>query len=245
MLRWLLLSLLLLLHPAHAAITLQSGTDSHPAKKQLVQQINSHIDFVNTHYLLPFTVTVRLDQGEGPLFDAILNEIWIPYHFVHEITAVFTTMNYYPDQRDNAVAGVIAHTFFHELGHAFIANLQFPLLGMEEDAVDTLATIIMINQRYPQDGIFMALAAADAFDAEDRMANHRLSNDSHFYGNHSLDAQRYYRTICLIVGADAVNTISIIEELDWEEAKLLECSWEYKHKTRSVNTLLAPYIKQQ
>ena len=90
------------------------------------------------------------------------------------------------------------HTLFHELGHALISEFQLPVLGQEEDAVDTFATIEVINY-FSADAEWLLTDVALAWlISHDTIA----PEDQHYYGEHDLDAQRAYRTICHLYGAD-------------------------------------------
>ncbi|MNL40533.1 hypothetical protein D3C87_1628890 [compost metagenome] len=52
-----------------------------------------------------------------------------------------------------------AFTIYHEVGHMLVGELGLPVLGKEEDAVDTLATIWLLNDE-DQDYAFNALIDA-------------------------------------------------------------------------------------
>ena len=65
-----------------------------------------------------------------------------------------------PGGAGEAVAGATLFTLLHELGHALIDLWDLPITGREEDAVDQLATIILLEG---EDGQTAALNGADAF----------------------------------------------------------------------------------
>ncbi len=238
--------LLLFITPfTFANIELIIAAEKHPKKEQITQALAKHVDFVNLRYQFPFELEVVLGAEDGPLYDPELNEIWFPYSFADDIEAAFINADYYEYKLPDAIDGVIAHTFYHELGHALVEKLALPVLGMEEDAVDALATLFLINQRSEQGGIFMALAAADAFDAEDLMTSTSHIEEEQFYSSHSLDAQRFYRAICLIIGSEPENMLAIMNDLNWDEEKQAECYWEYKDKSAAADKLLSPYQREE
>ena len=90
------------------------------------------------------------------------------------------------------------HTVLHELGHAIIAEFELPVLGQEEDAVDAFATSEII-QMMPEDAEAILTDVALSWLIMDARTDRE---DLDFYDEHDLDAQRGYRTICHLYGAD-------------------------------------------
>ncbi|WP_087017271.1 DUF4344 domain-containing metallopeptidase [Thaumasiovibrio subtropicus] len=238
----LLISTLVFSRLLSAEIHLHVDEQPHPKKASLISTLQTHIDYVNQRYTFPFELDIILGAEDGPLYDPELNQVWFPYWFADDIEQAFINGGYYENRLPEAIEGVMAHTFYHELGHALVENLALPVLGMEEDAVDTLATLFLIHQKNEQEGIFMALAAADAFDAEDLQTSSTHIEEEAFYAAHSFDLQRFYRAICLIVGSEPENMLAILNDLDWDEEKQAECYWEYKDKSAAAETLLKPYL---
>src|SRR5690554_4191597 len=55
-------------------------------------------------------------------------------------------------QREAAITFTLnntRHTLLHEIGHLFVDQFDLPVLGKEEDAVDTFATLTMLNEGTP------------------------------------------------------------------------------------------------
>jgi hypothetical protein len=44
------------------------------------------------------------------------------------------------EERDEFILGNVVFVLFHEFGHALVSELELPVLGREEDAVDRFAT---------------------------------------------------------------------------------------------------------
>jgi hypothetical protein len=74
-------------------------------------------------------------------------------------------------QSDILVAGTTAFVLLHEVGHALIHVLDLPTTGREEDAVDQLATLLMLGEGPVGDSL--AFAAAAWFPAELTAHPHR------------------------------------------------------------------------
>jgi hypothetical protein len=188
---------------------------------------------------LPQPITVRYGANEGPLYDPQINEIWIPYAFVTEITNRFSSSGLSSDDEHatQITLDVLMHTLFHEVGHALVALYELPILGREEDAVDGLANVLMLE--YLQEGADATLNAADMFslESEDR----EYFDEQDFWDSHSLDIQRYYTTVCHVYG----NAPELHEDLRDEllsEERGEECVEEYEQLSYSWMRVLAPYL---
>lgn len=121
--------------------------------------------------------------------------------------SVFSTPSIAQDlsnaQRDAAVNFTLhntKHVLFHEIGHLFVDQLELPVLGREEDAVDSLAALLVL-----QEGEQGHVALIDTVDGWLHSESSRPSRgyvNSDFYGEHSLDIQRSFSMACLMVGSD-------------------------------------------
>jgi hypothetical protein len=70
------------------------------------------------------------------------------------------------EQTEEAQLFILGNTVFtlhHELGHALIDQLDLPVLGREEDAVDHLATIMMLPVQAEPVMDRLIVAAADGW----------------------------------------------------------------------------------
>lgn len=132
--------------------------------------------------------------------------------------------------------------FHHELGHALVDLLELPITGKEEDAVDDLATLVLLKEW--EGGDESALSAANSFymmgedeeASEDETAIEKLP----YYGEHSLGKQRYYQIACIVYGSDPETHADLVgESLPRERAE--RCEAEYQQKARSWGTLLADF----
>jgi len=183
------------------------------------------LQFINDSVPFAETVTLRMGADDGPLFDPQTNEIWVPIEFLTEIDERFVDANLATSvkQRDNAVEDVFMHTLLHEVAHAIIAQFNIPSLGKEEDAADNLATVLLLE--YVEDGDLIALNAADMFALEDQDTD--TLEDADFWGEHSLDIQRYYSTICYVYGARPDDNEELVESGELSADKADQCIDEY------------------
>jgi len=184
-------------------------------------------------------LTIQFGADDGPLFDPEKMQILFPYQFVTEVLGRFKGDNYQQTgvTAVEATQDAIMHTLAHEYGHAFIYSNQVIVLGKEEDAVDTLATLLLLNSF--DEGDEIALSAADLFALEDEDVE--SFDDDHFWDEHSLDAQRYFATLCLIYGSDPEKNREIISKAQLEMERDSYCEEEYLRQTENWDRLKEMY----
>lgn len=106
-------------------------------------------------------------------------------------------------QRDRVSEFVIGNLLFvltHELGHTAVSEFDLPVLGREEDAVDTFATLAFLHIGSD----FSRRVLIDAARGHYLIGERSLQQGQQpvLYGEHGLDKQRAYQIICLMVGSD-------------------------------------------
>ena len=194
------------------------------------------ISLVNQKFKLPKPLSIIFGGDDGPLYDPEINTILTPYTFIDEVKQRFVRAKYSetgvtPDQATN---DALMHTLFHELGHALIEMYQLPVVGKEEDAVDSLASVLLIE--FYEGGQETVLSAADLFDleSEDRGG----LEEADYWDEHSLDEQRFYTTLCHVYGSDPDKYASVIEDTDISEDRADLCIEEYEAASRNWFKLL-------
>jgi MFS family permease len=148
-----------------------------------------------------------------------------------------------PDQEELAlfVLGNTLFTLHHELGHALVSELDLPIAGREEDAVDAFAAITMIPERPDRLRDQLIIAAADGWGM---FSDSLLAGESPMWGEHSLDAQRYYATVCLMVGSDPDGFRDYATEAELPDERIAACPDDYRRARTSWARLLAPHRKR-
>ncbi len=138
------------------------------------------------------------------------------------------------------VPGTIVFALMHEMGHALVDVLALPITGREEDAVDQLATILLLEQGASGDSL--AFGAVGWFVTSARSG--RLDSLA-FADDHGLDLQRVYNLICWIYGRDPDRYPEIVAEGWLPEHRREKCTGEYARLSVSWRRLLAPYRREQ
>lgn len=88
----------------------------------------------------------------------------------------------------------------HELGHAAVSEFDLPVLGREEDAVETFVPLALLHIGSD----FSPRVLIDAARGHYRIGERNLQQRQGLalYGADGLDKQRAYQIICLMVGSD-------------------------------------------
>lgn len=135
--------------------------------------------------------------------------------------------------------GPLIFIYFHELGHALIDVLALPITGKEEDAVDQLATALLVDEGI-DDGLDAAIGGAVFFQslADDR----GFLDEFAFWGEHSLDEQRFYNIICWAYGAAPDKLGELVSEGVLPEERAQLCPDEFKKLKRGWETLLEKHV---
>jgi hypothetical protein len=134
------------------------------------------------------------------------------------------------------VSGTLVFALMHELGHALIDVLNLPTTGREEDAVDQLATVLLLQQGPSGDSL--AFGAVGWFAAE---VHYGQLDSLQFADDHGFDLQRVYNIVCWIHGRDPAQYPQLIEDGWLPEHRRRRCPEEYRRMANSWKKLLAPY----
>lgn len=137
------------------------------------------------------------------------------------------------------MTGIMMWTLFHESGHMLVSEFELPVLGKEEDAVDSLSTVLMLEandkglDQALVDTVSSWLALGDAYGPPE---------DADMMDTHSLSKQRAYFMACLMVGQDPKRFKELADELELPQERREECEWEYQQARDSWFKVLEPHM---
>jgi len=131
--------------------------------------------------------------------------------------------------------------FFHEVGHALIHVLELPTTGKEEDAVDDLATIVLIESF--DGGDQAVLNAAQSFFLSGSEITDLSELD--FADEHSLDQQRFFSISCLVYGSNPGGHADLVEAGTLSDDRAALCEEEYPQKLDAWLVLLDFALKAE
>lgn len=204
-------------------------------------------DELNAAISIPEDVTIVFKEcGE-------VNAFWSPpertinmcYELIEDLAQRFSTIAKDQQQLEDAVGGATTFVFFHELGHCLIDILKLPSTGREEDAVDQLATYVLVDSG-GEEGERMALSGAawwgQKYDELAQSGRTAGELDQLWADEHSLNAQRMYNIICWVYGHSPQKYSGIVNN-QLPEARAVRCPTEYERLSTAWLTLLKPYLK--
>ncbi len=151
-----------------------------------------------------------------------------------------------PEQVDEDVLyvlGNITSTMFHEFAHGLVSELEIPVLGKEEDAVDAFANVVMVNHEDDAALDAMMVAVADDYFTAGQYED---GNDAGMQmDEHSMSAQRAFNVICILVGADPEKFKQAADNAGMPPERQESCAFDYEQAANAWDKLLADYYVQE
>jgi len=127
---------------------------------------------------------------------------------------------------------------FHEMGHMLISEFDLPVLGREEDAADTLSTLILLEM----DDTVFDKALADS--VEGWKMSYEAGEEPDLWDTHSLDRQRAYHMVCMMVGKNAEKFRKVATDLEMPDDRREECADDYTKAHASWFGLLEKHVRK-
>ncbi len=224
------------------SFTVFYGPLSSPESEELFgdlpssEMLEGYAEFLNDALSLPEPITLSfIECGEA-------NAFYLPEDrqvaVCYELFELFVKELSGDEDAELLIGGVFTWFLMHELGHAFIHILDLPITGLEEDAVDQLATLLLLDGS--EEGEYAIVATAIWFNQRfetGRVAPELLADE------HSLNAQRSFNIMCWAYGSDPKENAELIE-LGWVTAERAPlCASQFERMQRAWELLLQPYIK--
>jgi hypothetical protein len=207
--------------------------------KEETEVLQGVADALNSLLAMPKDIYLNLDTcGEANAFySPDSDEIIFCYELLDQFEREFKTISKSQARVDQMVEDTFIQTLFHELGHCLIDVWDLPATGREEDAVDQLATVIMLDGS--PEGLSSAINAALEFEIASRAEK---KANMIFWDEHSFSKTRFYDMLCLAYGSNPEKNGKLIGPNLLPEQRAGRCGTEYKRAERSWLRLLEPYI---
>jgi hypothetical protein len=198
-------------------------------------------DDLNRAFILPNNIYLHTaDCGQvNAEFDPQTQTITICYELMEHFSNLFKGEGIKPAEADKKMFDAVRFAFLHEVGHALIYNFELPVTGNEEDAADRCSSYINI-EKLGDAGINAVLAAADAFRIESRQ---RSSTRRDMSGEHLLEEQRFYNSLCMLYGSNADKYEYFVRDGWLPQERAERCPAEYRRAVDSWTNLLEPWRK--
>jgi hypothetical protein len=147
-----------------------------------------------------------------------------------------------PQAKRELVEFTVGKTLFvmgHEMGHVVINELDLPVLGREEDAADSFAIIMALQLRSEFSERVLMETARGWFLSSYRDKKAKTARS--YYGEHSLDRQRAYHVVCMMVGSDPDRFKALAREAKLPEWRQTSCGRDYRNAVWSWEKALKPH----
>lgn len=142
-------------------------------------------------------------------------------------------------EADRFALGNAVWILYHEIGHLLVHEFRLPVLGREEDAVDHLATVLLLEPADPQNDRYL-IDAVDGFFLSAR-ARPRSTTQRLYYTGHGLDEQRAFEVTCLMIGNDARAFGGLANSVGLPAAERERCPHAYELARSSWFSVLEPH----
>ena len=156
------------------------------------------------------------------------------YELAHLFYEKFISKGSSDQEASDATLNALTFVLLHEMGHAVIGELDLGVTGGEEDAVDDLASLLLVDAKQP----------GWAVDGARSMAILGEGGQMPFHDEHSLGEQRYYNIICIVFGSDPQKYLGLVEQGILPEKRAVRCQTEYKRKDKAWTTMIGPHLKK-
>ncbi|QJB68154.1 DUF4344 domain-containing metallopeptidase [Parasphingorhabdus halotolerans] len=138
------------------------------------------------------------------------------------------------EDSDLFVEGNLFFIAYHELGHALVSELDIPIAGKEEDAVDRLATWLLT----PEDDEESPDYLIQSIDGWFQSANDVKPDDIEWWDEHGTDEQRAFQIACLLYGSKPDRYKSVADDVDLPAERRESCVDEAEQNEDSWSRLL-------
>lgn len=140
----------------------------------------------------------------------------------------------------NFMVGNLMLVYFHEAGHMMIDELDLPVLSKEEDAVDTLATITLLEDgdEYSDEAVTNAAASWAGFGQDSEASGEKPI----YWDVHGLAQQRAFNMACLMYGKDQAKFTSFADAIELPAERRQTCAEEYADMKRGWQKVLMKHM---
>ena len=218
----------------------RSDKEAHETYRKLLEEnrvFEKFAEGLNKTIRIPNQVEIQLVACNtvNAFYDPNGKRIIVCYELIDYFLSVFKPVAKSNDELGTAVFGAVAFSFFHEVGHALIDQLELPAVGREEDSADQIATLTLIGTG--DEGVGMALSGAYWFQLQQKGGN-----ETPFWDEHAFDGQRFYNIVCLIYGSDPGKYGNFVDSGTLPATRAKRCPEEYGKIGKAWNKLLAGHF---
>ena len=199
---------------------------------------------LNQGLILPRNLPVRLEACDdvNAFYDPEDGSVTLCYELLEHFLELFGNEAQTDEEQEEAAGKAVAalvFAFYHELGHALIDIYSLPTTGREEDAVDQLATVMLLETWDGEDSELAILSSAEWFDLDASESE----DEPDMADEHALGEQRYYNLVCWIYGSDTEYFSDVADDWELPPARAERCESEYQRMSQAWDALLGPHMR--
>ena len=209
--------------------------------------LSTFVDHINGGLVLPKDVPVIFAEcGQvNAFYRSEPGDITICYELIQFMAESFLKLKAENEARgvvydaDDALTDAITFVFFHELGHALVDIYDLGITGKEEDAVDGLATALLLHLK---GGGLAAIHGAQVFLVMSR-DNEKDVASLAFWDEHSFGRQRFFNIECWVYGKLGGDDLkAVLKTQGMQESRLSQCASEFRRQKKAWKALLARWL---
>ena len=219
-----------------------------PLVQQLIQRVQASqtaevvTEIISDLLVLPFDLPVYFANcgTANAYYDPGEKRITMCYEYLVLVASLFASDERSDTEVEEAVIGVATNVLLHEIGHALVDIFEIPITGREEDAVDSLAALILLGGEQSDMLFATMLNWSNMAMVSGEVSGELLT----FHGEHSLNSQRFYDLACLVFGSDPEQYMRLVADGWLPESRAVRCPAEFEQKNRAWDVLLEPYYAE-
>jgi hypothetical protein len=194
---------------------------------------------INRNLLLPRDLTIELGECGfvNAYYEPAQHRIVMCYDLTAYLTKVFRKGGLSQREAEVQALNATVFTFYHEMAHMLIHELDLPIVGKEEDVADQFSALLLSNAG---DGGQSSILAAAQWFGSTQSAESQVK----YMDEHSLNEQRAYYLICLLHAKQPRELQRTVSQLGFPPERLQKCKDEYRQIARSWELMITPYLRQ-
>jgi hypothetical protein len=219
-------------HFVGASNSMSLRADSEAKVRAMVARLNESVN-------LPVDIQISFEDCHDSevYYDDQSHHVTICHEWLDQMQHLISRRNNDKAVIRESVESLVVAVFLHESAHALIDILHVPVTGREEDAADQFSTLVLLGQ---PEGARKVMQVAHTYKV---LSQDSLRDPPAYWDEHSLDAQRYYDTLCMVYGRDPKQNGKLMtgDRLPDERAEI--CEKDYQRIETAWKTILKPYAK--
>lgn len=193
--------------------------------------LSSMVDPLNEYFAIPRDVTVELAEcgRSGAFYDPARPAVQLCYELLVDLAQ--SLMGDGGD--DQLFVGAFALILLHQVGHAFVDQMDLPVNASPEEAADQMA-VVMVG--FAGEGLQGAMRGAVALNEM------QIDWENPGSGQTALSGRRLENLLCLLYGTSPDAHTWVVDEGHLSAARAPECQARYEEVSEEWVEMLADHV---